>query len=343
MLAYIGKKCRSSGSNNHDPKHKEGVKEMTKGMLAVFSVLTCLAGVAESRELRVGTNIWPGYEPLFVAANRMPNFDSSNIEVQRFFNASEVSSAFEFGLIDVAALTLDEAVMIADKGLDISIIAVLDVSDGADKICSTMQEFDVSKAQVAYEETALGGYFLYKFLEHVGSDISDVADLISVPVDGHLEAVQQKMANTFVTFEPFSTYLKNEGCQEIYNSSVDPYVIIDVLVLSNDQVASGNVSFGQVSDLLKAWFWALSKVEAQDEAAMADIMAALGVSKNELIEIYGELKLPSVTENLDLFESTILTNRSEDIFKFLQKTQRVRPTGTLHDLNLKLDPKYMRK
>ena len=85
-----------------------------------------------------------------------------------FFNASEVSSAFEIGLIVVAALTLDEAVMIADKGLDISAIAVMDVSDGADKVCTTLTDFDVKDAKVAYEESALGGYFLSKFLEYSG-------------------------------------------------------------------------------------------------------------------------------------------------------------------------------
>ena len=90
---------------------------MTKSMLAIASTIACFVGAAEARELKVGTNIWPGYEPLYFAANHMPDFGSADINIQRFFNASEVSSAFEIGLIDVAALTLDEAVMICDKPL----------------------------------------------------------------------------------------------------------------------------------------------------------------------------------------------------------------------------------
>ena len=217
---------------------------------------------AEARELKVGTNIWPGYEPLYFAANHMPDFGSADIDIQRFFNASEVSSAFEIGLIDVAALTLDEAVMIADKGLDISVIAVMDVSYGADKVCITLTDFDVKDAKVAYEESALGGYFLSKFLEYSGSELKDFASPVSLPVDTHLEAIQQNTVNTFVTFEPFSTYLKAEGCQQVYNSSMDPDVIIDVLVLNNEQLAFGDVSREQVEALVKAWFWALSKVAA---------------------------------------------------------------------------------
>ena len=312
-----------------------------KVVFATISVLTCLASFADARDLKVGTNIWPGYEPLYVAANNMPGFETTDIDIQRFFNASEVSSAFEIGLIDVAALTLDEAVMIADKGLDISVIAVMDVSDGADKVCTTLQDFNVKNAKVAYEESALGGYFLSKFLEYSNSELKDVASLLSLPVDAHLEAIQQKTANTFVTFEPFSTYLKAEGCQEIYNSAMDPYVIIDVLVLNNDPVATGDVSQKQVKDLVKAWFWALSKVQTKDPDAMNEIALGLGVSVNELIEIYGELKLPDVAENLDLFSSRILTDRSEDIFKFLQDTQRVAATGTLNDLSFKLEDKYI--
>jgi NitT/TauT family transport system substrate-binding protein len=301
----------------------------------------CLTSVAEARDLKVGTNIWPGYEPLYVAANHMPGFGSAEIDVQRFFNASEVSSAFEIGLIDVAALTLDEAVMIADKGLDISVIAVMDVSDGADKVCTTLANFDVEDAQVAYEESALGGYFLSKFLQNSGAELQDVDSLVSLPVDTHLEAIQQNTANTFVTFEPFSTYLKAEGCQEVYNSSMDPYVIIDVLVLNNEQLASGDVSREQVEALVKAWFWALSKVAAEDEVAMVEIASGLGVSVSELVEIYGELKLPDAAENIELFASSILTDRSEDIFKFLQDTQRIGAAGTLKDLSFKLEQKYI--
>ena len=312
-----------------------------KRLFATAAVATLLVSLAEARDLKVGTNIWPGYEPLYVAANNMPGFEATDIDIQRFFNASEVSSAFEIGLIDVAALTLDEAVMIADKGLDISIIAVMDVSDGADKVCTTLQDFNVKNAEVAYEESALGGYFLSKFLEYSNSELKDVASLVSLPVDAHLEAIQQQIANTFVTFEPFSTYLKAEGCQEIYNSAMDPYVIIDVLVLNNDQVATGDVSQKQVKDLVNAWFWAISKVQAKDPVAMNEIASGLGVSVNELIDIYGELKLPDVAENLDLFSSRILTDRSEDILKFLQDTQRVAFTGTLNDLSFTLEDKYV--
>lgn len=73
--------------------------------------------------------------------------------------------------------------MIADKGLDISAIAVMDVSDGADKDCTTLTDFDVKDAKVAYEESALGGYFLSKFLEYSGSELKDVVSLVSLPVD----------------------------------------------------------------------------------------------------------------------------------------------------------------
>lgn len=314
---------------------------MSKIIVNIASTITFCAGAAEARELRVGTNIWPGYEPLYVAANHMPDFGSTDIKIQRYYNASEVSSALEIGLIDVAALTLDEAVMVADKGLDISVIAVMDVSDGADKVCTTLSDFDVKDAQVAYEESALGGYFLSKFLEHSGSELKDVASLVSLPVDTHLEAIQQNTANTFVTFEPFSKHLKAEGCQEIFNSSMDPYVIIDVLVLNNEQLASGDVSRQQVAALVKAWFWALSKVAAENEIAMGDIASGLGVTVSELMEIYTELRLPDAAENIELFASGILADRSNEIFQFLKDTQRIGAADTLKDLTFKLDTKYI--
>ena len=41
---------------------------MTKSMLAIASTIACFVSAAGARELKVGTNIWPGYEPLYVAA-----------------------------------------------------------------------------------------------------------------------------------------------------------------------------------------------------------------------------------------------------------------------------------
>ena len=57
---------------------------MTKSMLAIASTIACFVGAAEARELKVGTNIWPGYEPLYFAANHMPDFGSADINIQRF-------------------------------------------------------------------------------------------------------------------------------------------------------------------------------------------------------------------------------------------------------------------
>ena len=53
-------------------------------MLAIASTIACFVGAAEARELKVGTNIWSGYEPLYVAANHMPDFGSADIDIQRF-------------------------------------------------------------------------------------------------------------------------------------------------------------------------------------------------------------------------------------------------------------------
>ena len=310
---------------------------------ALFTLLIFMSNMVEARDLQVGTNIWPGYEPLYLAENHMPGFDSIDVDVRRFFNASEVRYALEAGLIDVAALTLDEAVMAAANGMDISIIAVMDVSMGADKICTTLSEFEPKNATIAYEATALGGYFLSKFLKHINAGLVDVMSIEDLPVDSHLEAINSNRANTFVTFEPFATYLEDEGCREIYNSSIEPYMIVDVLVLNNDSVASRDVSPKQVKNLMKAWFWAVSKVNARDSFSMDEIALGLGVSVSELVDIYSELMIPDATENFEMFDGKILNFRINEIFNYLHKTQRLREEVSADRLGHIITNKYITK
>ena len=82
--------------------------------------------------LRVGTNIWLGYEPFYVArqAGSLPGERSAG----GICLASEVLSAFRSRAIEAAAVTLDEAISLAENDNSLRIGLVLDTSDGADAL-----------------------------------------------------------------------------------------------------------------------------------------------------------------------------------------------------------------
>ncbi|MBF0266109.1 MAG: hypothetical protein HQL46_12645, partial [Gammaproteobacteria bacterium] len=104
---------------------------LIKTILLINIVLTVSCTKESEPFLRVGTNLWPGYETLYLAQNKS-FYNTDKIRLVELPSATEVMHAFRSKNIEVAALTLDEAMSLADTGLDIKVFLVMDISHGAD-------------------------------------------------------------------------------------------------------------------------------------------------------------------------------------------------------------------
>jgi NitT/TauT family transport system substrate-binding protein len=83
--------------------------------------------------LSVGSNQWPGYEPLHLA-EKLDLHDGYPIKLVELTSATDVMNAFKYGQLDVAALTLDEVLLLAEDVSDLIVFLVMDISNGADKL-----------------------------------------------------------------------------------------------------------------------------------------------------------------------------------------------------------------
>ena len=83
--------------------------------------------------MHIGTNVWPGYEPLYLA-RELGYFDDQPIHLVEHAAATEVIRAFRNGTIDAAALTLDEVLLLAQHGQNPRIVLVMDFSQGGDTL-----------------------------------------------------------------------------------------------------------------------------------------------------------------------------------------------------------------
>ncbi|MBA4260724.1 MAG: ABC transporter, partial [Comamonadaceae bacterium] len=81
----------------------------------------------------VGLNAWVGYDPL-VLARDLHLLDVQQVKLVELASSSETLRHFRNGLIDAAALTLDETLRLADAAQDVRLVAVLSVSAGADVV-----------------------------------------------------------------------------------------------------------------------------------------------------------------------------------------------------------------
>ena len=83
--------------------------------------------------LRIGTNVWIGSEPLYLA-RELGKLDPAAIQLVEYPSASEVLRAYRNQAIDGMVISLDELLVLSAEGQQPRIILVADVSHGADVV-----------------------------------------------------------------------------------------------------------------------------------------------------------------------------------------------------------------
>src|SRR5213079_2961294 len=96
-----------------------------------LSLLGCMR--EPDTTLRIGTNVWIGSEPLYLA-RELERLDPAVIQLVEYPSASEVLRAFRNQAIDGMVISVDELFGLAADGLQPRIVLVVDVSHGADVV-----------------------------------------------------------------------------------------------------------------------------------------------------------------------------------------------------------------
>ena len=266
-------------------------------MLVCLLLLPGLFGCTskDNTPLQVGTNLWPGYEPGYLAEQH-GYFADAPIRMRQFTSATEVLRAFRNQVVDVAALTLDEALLLAADGTDIVVILVADISDGADVIVArpgVNSVGDLAGQRVAVENTALGAYVLSRALALHGLDPASV-DVVAMTVDESVSVYQQKRADAIVTFDPFRSELLKLGAQQIFSSREIPGEIVDVLVTRRSTLQ-------QRPEILKilarGWLQGVDLIVQQPQLAGELIGSRLQLSPDEALATFEGLQLPDAVSN----------------------------------------------
>ena len=151
--------------------------------------------------LKIGTSVWPGYEPLFLARD-LGYYENSPVRLVEYTSATQVIRAYRNSAIQAAVLTLDEVLLLVEDGLDPRVVLVMDISHGGDVIIAKPEIKSLSEIRghkVGVENTALGGYFLTRALETVGLKSSDVGIIFS-EVDEHETMFLKGDFDAVVTF-----------------------------------------------------------------------------------------------------------------------------------------------
>ena len=263
-----------------------------------IALLLSLAGCMRQSEpvLRIGTNVWIGSEPLYLARD-LGRLDASSVQLVEYPSASEVLRAFRNEAIDGMVISLDELFGLAADGLQPRIILVVDVSHGADVVVGragmrTMR--DLQGKSVAVESGALGAFVLSRALALSGMQPSDV-NVVHLESNEHPGAFEKGQVDAAVTFDPYRAQLLAAGAKTLFDSTQIPGEIVDLLAIRASVVQRRPKA---IQALLAGWFAALDYMKREPIDAAQRMGIRQQTSGEQFLQAQKGLQVPTREENL---------------------------------------------
>jgi len=267
-------------------------------VLACIALLLMVGSCMREPEtaLRIGTNVWIGSEPLYLA-RELGRLDPAVVQLVEYPSASEVLRAFRNQAIDGMVISLDELFGLAADGLQPRIILVVDVSNGADVVVGrrgmrTMR--DLKGKPVAVESSALGAFVLSRALALNGMQASDV-NVVHLESNEQPSAFEKGQVDGAVTFDPYRAQFLRAGANTLFDSTQIPGEIVDLLAVRATALQKQPKA---VQALLIGWFGALDYMKSDPKDAARRMGIRQQTSGEEFLQALEGLRIPSREENL---------------------------------------------
>jgi len=255
----------------------------------MFFITGC--GVEQKSPLRVGINLWPGYEPFFLARD-MGEYANSPISLIEYPSPSGAIRAIRNGTVEAVALTLDEVFNLVDSGVKAKVVLITDISNGGDAILARpgINALEELRGKVVLSEaTVLSSYMLNRAFDDTDLSLSDIHRVYS-PISEHTWVYENSKVDAIVTFEPVRTKLIEAGAKELFSSADIPGEIIDVLIVRDDVIES---SPEVVQALVDGWYTALQQLHAYPEKSSKMLSTRLHITPKEVLSSLNRLSWPN--------------------------------------------------
>ena len=194
---------------------------------------------------------------------------------------------------------------------------------------------DLKGKRISIVNIPLGLYMLNRLLDKAGLKRSDVS------VFPMSETKQEKFyadgkADVIITFEPIKTNLIKRGAHVIFDSSMIPNEIFDLLVAHEEAYQARR---NELCDITNAWFQALNYINKNKNDAAQRITKRLGVDVGDFDSLMDGIILPNADINkLFLGGSTPdLIGPALKLAKIMQKEKQL--SHPVH-INEAIDPDF---
>jgi NitT/TauT family transport system substrate-binding protein len=267
-------------------------------VIACLALLLALGGCARESQtaLRIGTNVWIGSEPLYLA-RELGRLDPAAVQLVEYPSASEVLRAYRNQAIDGMVISMDELFGLAVDGLQPRIVLVVDVSHGADVVVGRrgMQTMrDLKGKSVAVESSALGAFVLSRALALNSMQASDV-NVVHLESNEQPSAFEKGQVDAAVTFDPYRVQFLRAGAKTLFDSTQIPGEIVDLLAVRATVIEKQPKA---VQALLTGWFGAIDYMNSDPKDAARRMGIRQQTSGEQFLEAQQGLHVPSREENL---------------------------------------------
>jgi len=278
-------------------------------LVSVFIFSQGCNNKVEKEPLKIAFIDWIGFQTLTIAKRN--NLFGGAIDIHELPSASEVQRLFRNDLLDGAAMTLDEAITLYSYRKDIEVVLVIDSSMGADALVANKEIksiSDIKNKRIGYESNAVGALMLSQVLKKANLKLKDI-NPVSVEYNGHFKAYNDKKVDAIITFEPIKSKIMDKGAHSIFDSSMIPNMILDVLVVKKSLVKADDP---RLKKLINGYFKALNLLESDDY-----LVKRYNISRARLNRIYKEVDMFSKEENVYIFSDNRLLQSAKRIYRVM--------------------------
>jgi NitT/TauT family transport system substrate-binding protein len=255
---------------------------------ALVAGMAALAPATHAQTIKIGTVVWIGYGPYYVAeALDLYKKSGMKVELQVFTDPALIPPAIESGAVAGGMVTYDQVIGVVAKGSTQRVVAPIDYSNGGDAIVATKDVTKVSQfkgKKVGFNPLSPSDFLLSYALQVNKLTEKDV-QVVNMTPEAVPAALASSGVNIGVTYEPsVSQIISMEDGKKfhvVFSSKDAPGLITDVLVFKKEYIKSNPKV---VQALIQGYIDGLEYMKKNPDDAYKHIGKFLGISAAEVKE-----------------------------------------------------------
>jgi NitT/TauT family transport system substrate-binding protein len=257
-------------------------------------------GAVAAQTVKIGTVIWIGYGPYYVA-EQLDLFKKSGLKVtmQIFNDPALIPPAITGGTVHGGMVTYDQVISAVGKGSTMKVVMPIDYSNGGDAIVATKDITSIAQfkgQKIAFNPLSPSDFLLSYALQTHKLTEKDIQP-INMPPEGVPAGMASGGVKVGVTYEPSVSEIVAMGegkkFHVVYSSKDAPGLITDVLVFKSEYTKKNPAV---VKALIQGYVDGLAYMKKNPAEAAKLIGKVMGISDKEVLEQMAGVYNPTLDE-----------------------------------------------